>query len=151
MPIKLPLRTRFYQKTTRDPNGCLVWTGSTLGGGYGCFSIRGKTLYAHRVAWEMEREAPPDGRQWTLDHLCRNRLCVDVEHLELVPFQENVIRGIGPTAENDAKTHCIAGHELTGANLIVRPGARRACRECGRRRSREYLQRRRAASRPSPG
>lgn len=65
----------------------------------------------------------------TLDHLCRNRLCVNPEHLEVVSRGENVLRGVGVTAENKRKTHCAHGHEFTTENTY-RYGNKRHCRTC---------------------
>ena len=64
-----------------------------------------------------------------LDHLCRNRKCVNPEHLEQVTHLENQIRGIGFIAKNIRKTHCDRGHPLNGNNLRMYK-TRRVCREC---------------------
>src|SRR5688572_22568808 len=124
MPKRIPLRERFYSRVQDGPNGCRLWTGSSLGGGYGGFSIGDKTMYAHRVAWELERGPLEPGRRITL-----------------IPFKENVLRGIGPTAMNSKKSHCKHGHELTGANIYESQSGRR-CKPCAQRRANEaYLRR----------
>lgn len=92
---------------------------------------------AHRVAYEATVGPIPKGLQ--VDHLCRNRLCVNPSHLEAVTPAENKRRGFSPPAINARKTHCIHGHELAGANVYYRkdrPG-RRQCRECERIRKRK--------------
>jgi hypothetical protein len=66
-----------------------------------------------------------------LDHLCRNPACVRPDHLEAVTARENTLRGIGPTAVNALKTHCVHGHEFTPENTRMK-GIRRVCRECQR-------------------
>ena len=46
----------------------------------------------------------------TLDHLCRNRACVRVDHLELVTNKVNVLRGVGACAVHARKDACPKGH-----------------------------------------
>ncbi|NED52837.1 HNH endonuclease, partial [Micromonospora aurantiaca] len=70
------------------------------------------------------------------DHLCRNRACVNVTHLEIVTNRINILRGETLQAANAAKTHCIRGHEFTPENTYVKNGGR-DCRTCARERQRE--------------
>ena len=110
-------------------DGCWEWLGSTSTG-YGCFR-RG---YAHRYSYELHKGAIPDGLQ--IDHLCRNRLCVNPDHLEAVTVRVNVLRGVSRVAANARQSHCIRGHEFTPENTRRRANGSRACRECGRQRGR---------------
>lgn len=94
----------------------------------------------------LERGSIPKGL--TLDHLCRNRACVNPVHLEPVTNRVNILRGIGITAQNARKTHCKHGHPFTVENTIYKHGGGwRICKICNRARFREYSARRRAAQR----
>lgn len=70
---------------------CWVFTGA-LRNGYGALGIEGKTIYAHRYAYERLVGPIPAGL--VIDHLCRNRACVNPEHLEVVTQQVNCLRGL---------------------------------------------------------
>lgn len=108
---------------------CELWRGSVdRETGYGFIFAGTKALRAHRVAWEAKHGPVPEGL--VLDHLCRNRACVNLDHLEPVTHRVNVLRGVGPTARNAAKTHCNRGHELAGANMRRDRRGRRVCHQC---------------------
>lgn len=86
------LAERFWGKVTPEPNtGCWLWTASHDRDGYGRIKISGRPVSAHRVAWELAHGEIP--RDLETDHLCRNRACVNVAHLELVSHRTNVRRG----------------------------------------------------------
>lgn len=122
---------RFQNKLAAGESGCWEWVASAYPAGYGSFWLRGKLRRAHRVAYSHWVGPIPDG--YTIDHLCRNRLCVNPKHLEPVTNRENILRGIGPTANNARKTHCAHGHPFAGSNLVVSgDGQERRCRECVR-------------------
>lgn len=128
---------------------CIEWPGFVDNHGYGrkTFGKHGKPTFrrvlAHRLVWEECFGPVPDGL--VLDHLCRNKICVNPEHLEPVSQRRNVLRGIGPTAENARKTHCIHGHEFTDENTLAQPSGR-LCRECKRVASIEYRQRKKVSA-----
>lgn len=125
---------------------CWVWTATRLSSGYGSFRFDGRSLRAHRVAYELAVGPIPAGLY--LDHLCRNRPCVNTAHLEPVTNQENTLRGYGAPAVNARKTHCQHGHEFTPANTYTFPNGRRECRTC-KRLLRRIEWRRKVASRAS--
>lgn len=118
--------SRFWNKVKKS-NNCWKWTTYTRSG-YGRFKINGKLVTAHRFSYELIHVNIPTG--YELDHLCRNRKCVNPEHLKIVTRKVNVLRGIGPTAINKNKTHCINGHLLTGKNLALRENNNRQCKTC---------------------
>lgn len=135
---------RFNAKIERLPNECIVWTACQDGRGYGFFQVGDRSIRAHRWLWEHENGPVPAGMQ--LDHLCRNRLCVNPKHLEPVTQRENILRGECPAAVNARKTHCVRGHELSGANLVVRRDGARSCRTCANATKRAYKARRKVST-----
>jgi hypothetical protein len=123
---------------------CVPWTGAVGSRGYGATRdpVRGiSSTTAHRVVYEREVGPIPPGL--TIDHLCRNRLCVNVDHMEVVTNRVNILRGNGVGVRNMRKTHCIRGHLFSGENLVVlRTTGERRCRICTNRRNRESWARR---------
>lgn len=101
-----------------------------------------RRAYAHRIFYARLVGPVPEGLQ--LDHLCRNRWCVNPEHLEPVTLRTNVLRGISPTAINAKKHICAHGHELTYDNVYITPSGSRDCRKCINERSRRRHQANRA-------
>jgi hypothetical protein len=129
----LPPEERFDRFVDRSGD-CWIWTGSRKSTGYGAISVNGRGYPAHRWAYEQVHGPIPGGLQ--IDHLCRTRLCVRVEHLELVTPAENTRRGVGPSAQNVGKTHCPKGHAYTPDNTYTDRRGKRSCRECKRIRDR---------------
>ena len=138
----LPVVDRFMRHVVVESGGCWIWTGSrTPGGGYGTFHVHrtgGKylTTTAHRVSYELFVGPIPEGLQ--IDHLCRERGCVNWRHMEVVTARENVLRGTGPIPAHAKKTAC----PRCGGAYTVRASKRgkfRACVACNRvvRRRRE--------------
>ena len=117
---------------------CIEWAGSRNRDGYG---VVGGEM-AHRRVYELEVGPIPPGLE--LDHLCRNRACVNPEHLEPVTHAENVARSFPAT-----KPACKNGHEFTPENTYAIPprrrGGKRQCRECNRIAARRYKQKKAAS------
>jgi hypothetical protein len=109
--------------------GCLISTYSTGSHGYSQIgwydSSAGRSHMAlgHRVAWEAEHGPIPEGL--TVDHICRNRRCVNIEHLRLLSNVDNA-RDNGMAR----RTHCPQGHEYDEANTHHDAKGHRKCRAC---------------------
>jgi HNH endonuclease len=99
---------------------CWLWTGARKSHGYGGITVLGRRgRSAHRIGYELYVGPIPEGM--TLDHLCRNRMCVRPDHLEPVSNTVNVLRGMSPFAINARATHCVHGHEFTADNILRHP------------------------------
>lgn len=135
---------RFDEKVELDPKtGCWEWQACRCSGGYGNFRHKGRVVVAHRLAYETLVGPIPEGLD--IDHLCRNRKCVNPHHLEPVTRRENILRGEGQGAKHARKTHCQHGHPLSGENLYINPASgQRVCRECLRGFTRAYHARKKA-------
>lgn len=144
-PKPRPAAERFAEKVAPRESGCVEWTGALNPNGYGQFyASRGKYVKAHR--WAYENQVGPIAGDLPLDHLCRNRKCVNVEHLEPVTQRVNLLRGETVTASHAEATHCPKGHPYAGDNLYRYPGTNwRRCKTC-RREGMRLVYRKRAQS-----
>ena len=114
-----------------NERGCWVWTKSLGRDGYAKVMVKHRRHIAHRLSYETFNGPIPEGL--VIDHLCRNRACVNPEHLRATTQRENVLCGEGRAAVNARKTHCPSGHPYSGDNLRVRPGMYgRVCKACHR-------------------
>jgi len=116
--------------------GCWEWTGYLDRDGYGVLNDSHRPKHAHRVSYQLF--VGPIPLHMTIDHLCRNRPCVNPAHLEVVSRGENTLRGMSFSAINARKTACIHGHPFVGYNVYFRPSGGRSCRTCLKLRQRGY-------------
>src|SRR5271166_3891905 len=90
-------RQDFWSKVERADNSqCWQWRGFINHGGYGLYGKFNRR--AHRLAYRFLVGRIPKGL--TIDHLCRNRACVNPAHMEPVTRGENVMRGTGLAPTN---------------------------------------------------
>ena len=121
----------FYEDTE-----CIVSLRCDSDNGYGFINNVGKTVRIHKYVYECLIGPVLDG--FELDHKCRTRKCFNVYHLEQVTHKVNVLRGIGPTAINARKTHCIYGHPFSGSNLYIYANGGRRCKICNKNNTNRY-------------
>lgn len=88
---KTPRRRLMDNVVFETGTWCWLWTGWVAGNGYGRLGWKGGSVAAHRLAYQLYRGEIDDGL--VIDHLCRNRRCVNPSHLEPVTQGENVKRG----------------------------------------------------------
>lgn len=114
---------RVYARTVPGENGCLVFTGHK-NNGYARIHFNGKPRNAHRMVYIAAYGEPPEGYQ--IDHICKNRACVNLEHLRAVTRWFNIIMNSdSPSAINARKTHCSnCGGEFVKGN------SQRYCLKC---------------------
>lgn len=123
------------QPDFKDLGPCWKWTKATQQG-YGIFTGPKRKQYkAHRFAYLSLVGPIPEGLQ--LDHLCRNRDCVNPDHLEPVTGKINKLRGKTVNQANSLKTHCPNGHPYNEINTYFSHEGKRSCRVCQRNRLRK--------------
>lgn len=115
---------RLLSRTAPASNGCWEWQGARTGDGYGAQRFRGRLELTHRISYLLHVGPIPDGL--VIDHVCRNTICCNPEHLEAVTQGENVRR----QPRVSERTHCPQGHGLEGVNAYTTPQGWIRCRAC---------------------
>lgn len=122
----MEMADRFWAKVDEDGE-CWTWTAHRDRYGYGMFSIKGRPVLAHRWSYEHLIGAIPEGL--VIDHLCRNRACVNPWHMEPTTQKVNALRGEGVGARSAQVTKCPHGHPYDEMNTYLYRGERR-CKAC---------------------
>jgi len=122
------IKQRFWEKVDKNgPNGCWIWIG-TKSGGYGYFRSTKMTL-VHRYSWELHNGPIPIGLVIGHKEFCRNKGCINPDHLICYTPQENNSESDGIYFIRRNKTHCPLGHEYSEANTKFYRN-KRHCRTC---------------------
>lgn len=142
MPPFKPLADRLWSRVTKTES-CWLWTGAISQNGYGVIGLTGGTKndFVHRVAYRLTKGLIPEGRSNVVDHLCRNRRCVNPDHLELVRQRTNILRG----TLGVLKTRCRNGEHPYPEFARFSTTGRRFCIACRRESDRSRSPRRRSA------
>lgn len=115
---------------------CWLWTGPKDRDGYGQHYLDGKVRVAHRSVYILLRGEIPENNH--LHHTCKNKACVNPEHLMPVSYREHA------SIHRESEGYCKQGHEFTSDNTMYTSQGYRKCRECHRKHIREYMRRRRS-------
>jgi hypothetical protein len=112
---------------------CLTWIRTVTSKGYGSFNIKGLNVSAHKGAWIARYGTNPQDNL-TLDHICLNTRCVNVDHMRTLTRADNNRKSNRVITDLQSRTHCPMGHPLKGNNL--RPNKpTRQCESCMKARS----------------
>jgi len=131
----------------RADTECWPWLGRPTARGYGIFGVRRRDgsdarSGAHRVVFEVYhlRPIPTD---LALDHLCKNTMCVNPHHLEVVTQRENILRGDHKIGRVYREMRCLRGHDLSLPDAFTMSPTGRHCRLCQAIRRKERYERER--------
>lgn len=119
---------------------CLEAVGSGHSG-YPRWTFWKKTLNASRISYILAHGKIPEG--YHIHHVCHNTKCVNPDHLvALSPSEHETLHraeGLHGTAkENAEREYC-----KTCGERLVQGNRQRLCKECARRRSREWAKKKR--------
>jgi hypothetical protein len=118
-------RPRFERHIHHAESGCHEWTGYVTVQGYATFSFSGRSYMAHVFSWWLNRGELVQ-KPLEIDHLCRNRRCVNPDHLEPVTRSQNVRRGL----RSSLTPFCPQGHAYTPENTRLTKAGHRCCKQC---------------------
>lgn len=124
---------RFWAKVQKT-DGCWQWT-ACVQDGYGRFRLDGTMRLAHRVSWELEHGAIPDGLN--VLHRCDNGVCVRPSHLflgtQLANVTDCIAKGRYPDRARENN-----GHAKVNSVIAAEIRARHAAGESYRKLGPEY-------------
>lgn len=109
---------------------CWISMGGVYSNGYGRFFIDGKERLAHRASYEAFVGPIPSGA--SIDHLCRNKLCINPRHLEPIAQAENISRGVWSNGLKRSD-FCRNGHKYEDGSYRINKAGFRICVECKNR------------------
>lgn len=142
----MPPEERVDHYCVRTDDGCYLWTGAVTAG-YGIVTIDGHSQRVHQWVWENANGPLPVGHN--LHHVCHNKRCRELSHLELLTasdhWLEHGLRGFART--NSEKTHCEAEHEFTPENTWVEKNGKRHCKACRAEAAKRFRARKKEAER----
>jgi hypothetical protein len=103
-------------------DGCWIWKGYVMNAGYGAFATKNGAMLVHRWSYQHFRDKIP--HKMTVDHLCKQKLCANPAHMELVTRAENIKRAglAGIALSESKKTHCPKGHKYSEHGVIYKNG-----------------------------
>jgi hypothetical protein len=112
------LDKRLWGRLRLESSGCMVWTGSLAGGGYGKIWWEGKLILVHCLVWTLKHGPIPDG-MWVL-HSCDNPPCANVAHLFIGTRQINMDDMVNKGRSASGERNWSHQHP----DLLPRPGAK---------------------------
>lgn len=123
---------RFWKKVEKTPE-CWIWKASKNCHGYGKFWTGEREIGAHRFSYFLANGSLD--KEKVIDHKCRNRACVNPDHLREVTHRINCIKNsTSPPAINSLMKKCKRGHEFSHRDA----NGKRACKECMVIRTQKY-------------
>lgn len=136
--IELRNLSRFWDKV--DLSGdCWVWLGAKNNKGYGQIRFGSDCVYVHRLSYEYFHNIIL--YKLVVDHLCRNTLCVNPSHLEMVTNAENIRRG---DVSGKFKAYCPKGHDYSVSGVRWGKNKAKFCKLCVYERSKSYRERKKS-------